>query len=124
VVITQRDVGEIQLAKGAIRTGVECLLSHAGMSHDDIDAVIIAGAFGTYVDVESALLIGMFPPLPVERFRQVGNAAGVGAKLAMISRSQRSIATALGKKIGYLELMAQPDFASVYAESMLFADLE
>jgi uncharacterized 2Fe-2S/4Fe-4S cluster protein (DUF4445 family) len=93
------------------------------MTYAELDQAIIAGAFGTYVDVESALAIGMFPPLPAECFRQVGNAAGVGAKLALISRSQRQIAIELGKKIGYLELMAQPDFSMVYADSMLFPEL-
>ena len=123
VVITQHDVGEIQLAKGAIRTGMECLLRHARLTYGDLDQVVIAGAFGTFVDVESAVTIGLFPPLPLDRFLQVGNAAGVGAKLALISRSQRALATELGKQISYLELMAQPDFTMVFAEAMLFPEL-
>lgn len=124
VVITQRDVGEIQLAKGAIRSGIEFLLRHAGLTYHDLDQVIIAGAFGTFVDVESAITIGLLPPLPTERYVQVGNAAGVGAKLALISRRQRAIAADLGQQIGYLELMAQPDFTTVFAEAMLLPELE
>jgi len=123
VVITQRDVGEIQLAKGAIRAGVECLLRYAGLAHEDLDEIIIAGAFGTYVDVESAMAIGMLPGLPSSRFRQVGNAAGVGAKLALISRSERSMAREIGRRVEYMELMSQPGFTEIFAESMLFPDL-
>jgi uncharacterized 2Fe-2S/4Fe-4S cluster protein (DUF4445 family) len=72
------------------------------------------------VDVESAVAIGMFPPLPRERFRQVGNAAGVGAKLALISQAQRRLADEIKGRVAYLELMAQPDFMNLYAEAMLF----
>jgi len=123
VVVTQRDVGEIQLAKGAIRAGMGCLLRYAGLGFKDLDEIIIAGAFGTFVDVESAVAIGLFPPLPRERFRQVGNAAGVGAKLALISRSQREIAVEIGQRVEYMELMSQPDFTAIFADSMLFPDL-
>jgi uncharacterized 2Fe-2S/4Fe-4S cluster protein (DUF4445 family) len=79
IVITRKDVNEIQLAKAAIRTGQETLLQVAGLTHDDIDEVLIAGAFGTYLDIHSAIRLGMFPSLPLARFRQVGNAAGAGA---------------------------------------------
>jgi uncharacterized 2Fe-2S/4Fe-4S cluster protein (DUF4445 family) len=75
IVLNRKDVSEIQLAKGAIRAGTEILLDHMDLTSDDIDQVIIAGAFGTYIDVAAAVTIGMFPPLPLERFRQVGNAA-------------------------------------------------
>ena len=124
VVVTQRDVGEIQLAKGAIRTGMEVLLQHAGLTYSDLDRVVIAGAFGTFVDVESAIAIGLFPPLPTDCFEQVGNAAGVGAKLALISHSQRETARALGGKVHYIELMSQPNFSTVFADSMLLPDLD
>ena len=78
VVVTRRDVNEIQLAKGAIRAGVEVLLVEAGIADEDIESFVVAGAFGTYLDLESAVRIGMFPDLPRERFRQAGNAAGTG----------------------------------------------
>lgn len=123
IVVTQHDVNEIQLAKGAIRTGIECLLRHRGLRHEDLDRVVIAGAFGTFVDVESAVTIGLLPALSEGRFSQVGNAAGVGAKTALISRSQRALAKDLRSRIEYLELMAQPHFMEIFAESMLFPDL-
>lgn len=117
ITITQTDVREIQLAKGAIRTGIQVLLEAKGRSEKDIEQVIIAGAFGSYINVASAVTIGMLPPLPLDRFRQVGNAAGMGAKLALISRSKRAEAQALGRKIGYIELATAPQFAQKFAQA-------
>jgi uncharacterized 2Fe-2S/4Fe-4S cluster protein (DUF4445 family) len=86
VAVTQHDIRELQLAKGAIRAGIETLLQDAGITAADLDQVIIAGAFGTYIDVESAITIGMLPDIPLERVSQVGNAAGTGARLALGAR--------------------------------------
>jgi uncharacterized 2Fe-2S/4Fe-4S cluster protein (DUF4445 family) len=119
IVFTQQDVRQLQLAKGAMRTGIEMLLATSGRKVEEIDSVIIAGAFGTYIDVSSAISIGLFPRLPLERFRQVGNAAGMGAKLALISRTKREAARALASRIGYLELAAHPLFSSTFAQAML-----
>jgi uncharacterized 2Fe-2S/4Fe-4S cluster protein (DUF4445 family) len=118
IVITQKDVRELQLAKGAMRTGIQVLLESNGLAEDEIDQVIIAGAFGTYIDVASAIAIGMLPPLPLERFRQVGNAAGMGAKLALISGPQRAEAEALARRVGYIELATVPQFSRTFAQSM------
>ena len=82
VEVTQVDVIEIQLAKGAIRAGIEVLFENGGIGPQDLDEVIIAGAFGTYLDPLNAIRIGLLPDIPLERIRQVGNAAGVGARLA------------------------------------------
>ena len=118
ITFTQKDVRELQLAKGAMRTGVQVLLEVNGLAADEIDQVIIAGAFGTYIDVASAVVIGMLPSLPLDRFRQVGNAAGMGAKLALISRSQRAEAQALARRVGYIELATVPQFATTFARAM------
>jgi uncharacterized 2Fe-2S/4Fe-4S cluster protein (DUF4445 family) len=118
--LTQRDVRQLQLAKGALRTGIELLQQEQGVALDEIEAVIIAGAFGTYIDVASAVAIGMLPALPLERFHQVGNAAGMGAKRALISRSERRRAAELARRVRYLELAAHPRFADTFARSMLF----
>ena len=91
MVVTRQDVSEIQLAKGAIRSGIEILLEEGGIPAETVDDWIIAGAFGTYLDLGSALRVGMFPNMPLERFHQVGNAAGVGAKQMLLS------ATSAGK---------------------------
>jgi uncharacterized 2Fe-2S/4Fe-4S cluster protein (DUF4445 family) len=119
VVFTQQDVRQVQLAKGAIRTGVELLLAASGRKTEEIDSVIIAGAFGSYIDISSAIAIGLLPRLPLDRFRQVGNAAGMGAKLALISRAERDAAQALAARIRYLELAAHPLFSTTFAQAML-----
>jgi uncharacterized 2Fe-2S/4Fe-4S cluster protein (DUF4445 family) len=118
VTITQKDVRQIQLAKGAIRTGIQILLASKGLSEGDIDEVIIAGAFGSYIDVGSAITIGMLPALPVDRFRQVGNAAGRGATLALVSLEKRDEAHAMARKVGYIELASSPDFMNIFTQAM------
>lgn len=118
--VTRKDVNEIQLAKGAIRAGVEVLLEESGLQADDIDEFIIAGAFGTYIDVGSAIQIGMFPALPINRFRQVGNAAGMGAKYMLISTQLRSLAQEIARKCQYVELTTHPRFTEFFMESLNF----
>jgi len=118
ITFTQEDVRELQLAKGAMRAGINVLLETNGLVAGDIDRVIIAGAFGTYIDVTSAIAVGMLPALPLDRFRQVGNAAGMGAKLALISRSKRAEAQAIASRVGYVELAADPQFARTFAQAM------
>jgi len=117
ITISQKDVRELQLAKAAIRLGIQALVQAEGLSEPDIEQVIIAGAFGTYINVESAITIGMLPPLPLERFRQVGNAAGTGARLALISQSQRAKAKQIAEQCGYIELAAVPNFNRKFAEA-------
>jgi uncharacterized 2Fe-2S/4Fe-4S cluster protein (DUF4445 family) len=119
IVFTQQDVRQLQLAKGAMRTGIEILLAASGRRMEEIDSVIIAGAFGSYIDVANAITIGLLPRLPLQRFRQVGNAAGMGAKLALVSRAKRDAARALASRIGYIELAAHPLFTTTFAQSML-----
>jgi len=118
VALSRKDVSEIQLSKGAMRAGIEILLGQMGLSAADIDEFIIAGAFGAYIDVRSAVTIGMFPDIPLERFRQVGNAAGIGAKRALLSAAQRAEAAALAERVEYLELTNYPGFANEFARAM------
>jgi uncharacterized 2Fe-2S/4Fe-4S cluster protein (DUF4445 family) len=122
ITFTQKDVRELQLAKGAMRTGIEVLLQTHGLAEHEIDQVIIAGAFGTYIDVKSAISIGMLPRLPLERFRQVGNAAGMGAKMALLSASKRAEAQALAQRVGYVELATVPGFSQIFAQSMYLGE--
>jgi uncharacterized 2Fe-2S/4Fe-4S cluster protein (DUF4445 family) len=117
VTLTQHDIRELQLAKAAIRAGIQVLLETAGLQEKDIEQVIIAGAFGTYIDVSSAITMGMLPSLPLERFHQVGNAAGLGAKIALISRPKRQEAEYLGAKLHYVELATAPRFMQTFAQS-------
>jgi uncharacterized 2Fe-2S/4Fe-4S cluster protein (DUF4445 family) len=117
ITITQHDVRELQLAKAAIRSGIQALLDGSGCAEDDIKQVIIAGAFGTYIDVASAVAIGMLPPLPLNRFRQAGNAAGMGAKLALISLAKRVEAQAIASKAKYIELASVPNFEPTFVQA-------
>jgi len=117
ITITGHDVRELQLAKAAIRTGIQVLLEVCGCRQEDIKQVIIAGAFGTYIDLASAVTIGMLPPLPLNRFRQVGNAAGMGAKLALISAAKRAEAQAIASKVKYIELASAPNFGQTFVQA-------
>ncbi len=122
IVITRGDIGEIQLAKGAIRAGINILLREANLSARDVEKVVVAGAFGTYIDISSAVRIGMFPSLPEGRFLQVGNAAGTGARLALLSKSLRSKAGEIARQVKYLELSNHPHFSEEFARAMRLSD--
>lgn len=122
VTLSQRDLVEVQLAKGAIRAGINTLLEQAGLDGDQIDEVVIAGAFGTYLDPHSAMQIGLFPRVPMRRVRAVGNAAGVGARRALLSRAARRRAAELAEEARYLELTLHPRFASVFAQAMRYTE--
>jgi uncharacterized 2Fe-2S/4Fe-4S cluster protein (DUF4445 family) len=120
LIVTRKDVHEIQLAKSAIRSGIEILLQEAGLTYVDLNEFIVAGAFGTYLDLRSAVRTGMFPPLPLEKYHQVGNAAGVGAKLMLLSVKMRRVAERLANRIGYIELTTRPAFTSLFMEYLSF----
>ncbi len=117
IVLTQQDVREIQLAKGAIRAGIQVLLETNNRSEEEIGQVIIAGAFGSYIDISSAITIGMLPVLPAERYRQVGNAAGTGARLALFSDKQRAEAQTIASQVHYIELATAPAFMSNFIQA-------
>jgi len=119
LLVTRKDINEIQLAKGAIRAGVEVLLHERGLTYQDIDTFIVAGAFGTYLDLQSATQLGMFPPLPLNRFRQVGNAAGTGARQMLISASHRRMAESIIERTHYIELTAHPSFTDIYMDAIV-----
>ena len=118
IVITRRDVNEIQLAKAAVRSGIETLLTVAHIEASQLDEVVLAGAFGTYLDVQSAIRIGMFPPLPPERFRQIGNAAGLGARQILVSAERRRSAEALALRARYVELSSDAGFTQRFLEAV------
>jgi uncharacterized 2Fe-2S/4Fe-4S cluster protein (DUF4445 family) len=119
-VVSRKDVNEIQLAKGAIRSGIDILLEEAGISAMDLDSVVVAGAFGTYIDIGSAIRVGMFPEIPLGRFHQVGNAAGAGAKDLLISSDLRRKATEIKGRVEYIELTTHQAFMTTFLERMYF----
>ncbi len=121
IVLTQRDLSEIQLAKGAIRAACNILMEEMAVEPEDIDEVVLAGAFGTYLDPGSAMRLGLFPPVSLSRIHQVGNAAGVGARQALISRQARAEAGRLARAVRCLELTVHPHFAERFAAGMSYS---
>jgi uncharacterized 2Fe-2S/4Fe-4S cluster protein (DUF4445 family) len=120
VTFTQLDVRAVQLAKAAIRTGIELLLRDRGLAEDDIERVVIAGAFGAYIDVGSAIAIGLLPALPLDRFSQVGNAAGVGVRQLLASCKTRTRARELALQCRYVELSTRGDFQKPFLHNIGF----
>ncbi len=120
IVITQADISEIQKAKAAVHAGCTLLMAQKGITEGDVDELIIAGAFGQYMDKQSARTIGMFPEIPLDRIRDVGNAAGTGARLALVSRQERQKAEHISETAGYYELATDANFVREYASSMFF----
>jgi uncharacterized 2Fe-2S/4Fe-4S cluster protein (DUF4445 family) len=120
VVFTRSDVNEVQLAKGAIRAGSELLLQEAGICAADLDGVVVAGAFGTYLDLQSAVRVGLLVDVDRQRYRQVGNAAGRGAEQLLLSRQRRAVADRLATQVRYVELTGSRSFTDVFAGAMSF----
>lgn len=110
----------MQLAKAAIRTGVELLLRIAELDDSAIERVIIAGAFGHYIDIDSAIAVGLLPDLPTERVFQVGNAAGLGIRQMLASCAARVQAHELAARCRYVELGARADFQKTYLHNIGF----
>lgn len=118
IVVTQHDVQEIQLAKAAIYTGVALVTRRLGVEPKDLVKVYAAGAFGTYVDASSAIAIGMYPDVPVERIKFIGNAAGSGARMCLRSVRMRDLAERQSREVEYLELAAEKAFQNEFAQAM------
>ena len=117
IVITQKDIRELQLAKAAIRAGIRLLLETSGFEEEQIKQVIIAGSFGTYIDLSAAVTIGLLPDLPMDSFSQVGNAAGMGAKQNLISQARRQETQNIADRINYIELASSLAFRNTFIEA-------
>ena len=124
VTLTQKDIREVQLAKAAIRAGIELLARQMGVKVEDIQQVYLAGAFGNYMDPKSACRIGMIPPVLIDRIQPIGNAAGEGAKLCALRREEFDYAKALAKHTEFLELASLPDFQDCYVDALEFSEEE
>jgi uncharacterized 2Fe-2S/4Fe-4S cluster protein (DUF4445 family) len=120
VVLTQKDIRELQLAKGAMRAGVEVLMTEMGISKEQLDRVLLAGAFGNYIKKKSALGIGLLPEIPIERVSAIGNAAGDGAKMALLSIVERTRATELADHAEHIELSTRKDFQEEFIKALSF----
>jgi uncharacterized 2Fe-2S/4Fe-4S cluster protein (DUF4445 family) len=122
ICITQDDVRAVQMAKGAIHAAVRILMREVGTP--SFDRVLLAGAFGSRIDPDSALAMGLFPNCPVERVQSAGNAAGDGARLALLSRVKRLEAEQVARQIGYVELTEHRDFQREFAYAMWFPHMK
>lgn len=120
IVLTQDDVRQVQAAKGAIASGIALLQRVAGVADDQLAELMLAGGFGNYLSVESAVRIGLIPPLGSGRIRYVGNAAALGAQLCLLSEAERARAQALAARIEHVSLAAHPDFEEVFVNAMNF----
>jgi uncharacterized 2Fe-2S/4Fe-4S cluster protein (DUF4445 family) len=116
VVITQKDIRQIQLAKGALYAGCKIMMKRLAL--ESVDRVKIAGAFGTHVDSEKALIMGLFPDCEIERVTSVGNAAGDGARIALLNRDKREEADWVSRNVEYIELTIEEDFQREFMAAM------
>ncbi|MCU0916929.1 MAG: ASKHA domain-containing protein [Planctomycetes bacterium] len=121
ILLTQKDVREVQLAKAAIRAGIRILMSRMNMKDADIDRVLLAGAFGNYIRPSSAVRIGLLPDVPLDRIQSVGNAAATGAEILLISEECRARAATLARRIQYVEIANEPGFSDVFADAMFLS---
>ncbi|MCK4248388.1 MAG: DUF4445 domain-containing protein, partial [Candidatus Omnitrophica bacterium] len=118
--ITQKDIREVQLAKGAIRAGIEILKEQMKVDYDDIKEVLLAGAFGNYIRKDSAVGIGLIPEQLKNKIKFIGNAAFAGAKMALISTKMMRRAEKIADKTEYIELSNRTDFQEEFAKAMMF----
>jgi uncharacterized 2Fe-2S/4Fe-4S cluster protein (DUF4445 family) len=110
VFLSQRDVRELQFAKASIATGWRLLLEELNLKDDDVQQVLLAGSFGSYLSPASAIGIGLVPKMPVVRIVSAGNVAGEGAKMVLLSANERAGAKALLDEVKYVELSDREDF--------------
>jgi uncharacterized 2Fe-2S/4Fe-4S cluster protein (DUF4445 family) len=120
VYLTQRDVRELQFAKASIATGWKILLEQLEIQESEIQQVLLAGSFGSYLSPASAVNIGLVPKLPILRILSAGNVAGEGAKMALLSQSERKGAETVIEEIEYVELSDRSDFNDKFIEQLAF----
>jgi uncharacterized 2Fe-2S/4Fe-4S cluster protein (DUF4445 family) len=118
IVICQKDIRAIQLAKGAMYSGARLMMKRLGI--EKVDKVILAGAFGSYIDKESAAVIGLFPDCDQKSVYAVGNAAGDGARMALLNTDKRDEADVMARQVEYVELTVEPDFNRTFTQSLAF----
>src|SRR5204863_2087852 len=120
----QRDIRELQFGKGSIATGIKVLMDVMGVTVTGLDEVLLGGSFGSYLNPESAKIIGLVPPVDVDRILSVGNTAGEGAKMSLLSFRERQVAFELPDKIEYVELSGRSDFNDSFVSVLQFPELE
>jgi len=123
IIISQKDIREVQNAKAAIAAGIQVLAIKAGIHVGEINNVYLAGGFGSYINIDSAIGIGLLPKQLKGRIRSIGNAAGAGACAVLADYSKLSEAIKLSKTIKYIELSSSSEFVNLYVENMMFEDM-
>ncbi|NMC21337.1 MAG: ATP-binding protein, partial [Thermogutta sp.] len=123
IVLTQRDIRQLQLASGAIRAGISILLKQAGVRGPDLRAVYVAGGFGNYIRRRNAQRIGLFPSdIPEDRILYRGNTSLLGARMALLSLDARDEVESIAERTGHIDLSRDPDFRWAFAEAMIFPE--
>lgn len=120
IVITQNDIREVQLAKGAVSAGIDLMLADTGRTVSDIDRVIIAGAFGSYIDKKSAVTIGLLPEVDEEKIISAGNTAGAGVAMALVSDAEMTRIREVPEKVEHIELAEKENFQRAYMKAIEF----
>jgi uncharacterized 2Fe-2S/4Fe-4S cluster protein (DUF4445 family) len=120
IALTQDDVRQVQLAKGAIASGITMLLHVAGVPLERVEELMLAGGFGNYLSIPSAIRIGLIPALPSPRVRYVGNAASLGAQLCLLSEAERAHAETIAARTEHVSLATHPDFEQIFVDAMNF----
>lgn len=120
IMITQGDIRELQMAKGAMAAGVKVLLETYGIQAQDVKEVLLAGAFGNYLNPHSACVIGLIPQELESKIRMIGNAAGTGAKLALLSANEFRRAKDIAEVVKFVELGSYPKFNSIFGQCTYF----
>jgi uncharacterized 2Fe-2S/4Fe-4S cluster protein (DUF4445 family) len=123
IVLTQQDIRALQFAKGSIAAGVQVLMQLMGVAAVDLHEVLLGGSFGSYINPGSARAIGLVPWVPVERIVAVGNSAGEGAKIALLSFREREAANRIPEFIEYVELSGRGEFNDIFTDALAFPQL-
>jgi len=120
VFLTQKDIREVQLAKAAIFAGIKILLKEVNILPEDIQEILLAGAFGNFIDKESARRIGLIPYLSLKKIKSVGNTAGRGAEIALLSEKMKKVCRDTAREVQYVELSSRSDFQDEFMDAMFF----
>jgi uncharacterized 2Fe-2S/4Fe-4S cluster protein (DUF4445 family) len=124
ILVTQKDIRQVQLAKGAIGTGCHILIEKGGLTLEDIREILVAGAFGNYIDIRNAQMIGMIPYHPGVSVRAIGNAAGTGCQMHVLSREKQRFCHEIAKNAIHIELASDPEFSKQYITNTTFNRVE
>jgi uncharacterized 2Fe-2S/4Fe-4S cluster protein (DUF4445 family) len=120
IILTQKDIREFQLAKGAIAAGIQTLIREANISFRDVKTVYLAGGFGSYINSDSARRLGLIPNLLTDNIVKIGNGAGLGAKINLLDKKKINISQNIIANVEYIELSKRKDFQNFFMENMIF----